>query len=244
MIDFTGVTALRVPEGNVVKVTNAAGEVLWEKRAADDFRNLYQRIEYLYTPGGSTSGYFLTDFMADNDSGVEIVASYPTRVDAVPMGSRNTSGDTRFFATYMYSTSNRFYTGFNKSVAISFTNKLDTIYRSQTNFKNSRYARVYDAEGTQIASSAKLATLTAQTCEVAILCYKRASDGYISGRRPLYFYEAKLSQGTEVVRHYLPCYRKADGVIGLWEVYTGTFMQSAKEDAVAFTAGHDIAWEV
>lgn len=244
MIDFTGVTALRVPEGNVSKITNATGEVLWEKPVSDDFRSQYQRIEYLYTPGGSTSGYFLTDFFADDASGVELTASYPTRVDSVPMGSRNTSGDTRFFATYMYSASNRFYTGFNKSVALSFTNKLNTIYRSQTNFLNSRYARVYDADGTQLASSAKLATLTTQTCEVAILCYKRASDGYISGRRPLYFYEAKLSQGTEVVRHYLPCYRKSDGVIGLWEVYTEQFLTDANADSVGFTAGQDIEWEV
>ena len=47
MIDFTGVTAIRAPEGNVTKITNAAGEILWEKPASDDFRNLYQRLEYI-----------------------------------------------------------------------------------------------------------------------------------------------------------------------------------------------------
>lgn len=31
MIDFTGVSALRIPEGNVTKITNASGTVLWEK---------------------------------------------------------------------------------------------------------------------------------------------------------------------------------------------------------------------
>lgn len=31
MIDFTGVSAINIPEGNVEKIANAAGEVLWEK---------------------------------------------------------------------------------------------------------------------------------------------------------------------------------------------------------------------
>lgn len=31
MMDFLGVTSIVIPEGNVVKIQNATGEVLWEK---------------------------------------------------------------------------------------------------------------------------------------------------------------------------------------------------------------------
>lgn len=50
---------------------------------------------------------------------------------------------------------------------------------------------------------------------------------------------ARCARNHEVVRDYVPCYRKSDGVVGLYEAITGTFLQSADG---TFAAGEEIDW--
>ena len=91
MINFSTINSISIPEGNVAKITNAAGEILWEKRADDDFRNLYQRVEYITRKAGG--GFLRTDFIANNQSGLELSYSVPSFSDTATMGSR-ASGST------------------------------------------------------------------------------------------------------------------------------------------------------
>jgi len=43
------------------------------------------------------------------------------------------------------------------------------------------------------------------------------------------------------VREYIPCYRKSDGVVGVYEKVTGQFLTSEIE--AGFTKGANIEWE-
>lgn len=65
MIDFTGVTALRIPEGDVTKVIRKSdGVVLWEK-VTSRLPKEFQEVEYIYIPDGA---YINTGFIPADDT--------------------------------------------------------------------------------------------------------------------------------------------------------------------------------
>ena len=202
-----------------------------------DPREQYQRVEYITSDGAS---YIITDFIGDNSSGLEIIASFPTLADRIPMGSRLDSGTTRFYCVYPMSASSIYY-GFNTGSTISCQLKVDTIYRLQTNFQNSRLVNVYNTAGTRLGGGSISATLTQQTVPVSIFGYHYSSTGAVSSKRAFDLYCARCSRGHDVVREYIPCYRKSDGVIGVYEKFTGQFLTNGGDGA--FTKGPDIEWD-
>lgn len=232
---------LEITESGTHDVTQYASvKVNVEGASAPDPRDQYQRVEYIESAEEATYPYIVTDFVADNSSGLEVIASFPAMIDRVPMGSRD-SGDTRFYCVYPLSTTSIYY-GFNTGKTISCKLAVDTVYRLQTNFLNSRLATAYEKNGTQKGSGSINATLTQQTVPVAIFgCNSSASNAVIS-KREFKLYSARISQGHEVVREYIPCYRKSDGEIGVYEKFTGTFLTNAGDGS--FAKGADIDWEV
>ena len=203
-----------------------------------DPRDEYQRVEYIESAEEGTYPYIITDFIADNTCGVEVIASFPVMQDRIPMGSRLDSDATRFYCVYPLSTSSCYY-GFNTGASFSCALSVNTIYRLQTNFMNSRMINVYDADGIRKGGTTISQTLVQQECPVSIFGYNRADTNAVSSKREYKLYSARCSCGHEVVREYIPCYRKSDGVIGLFEKFTGTFLTA---ETGAFTKGADIDW--
>lgn len=236
-MDFTGVTALSIPEGAVAKITNAAGDVIWEKPASDG-RDLYQRVESVTTTGGSTGGWFLTDFIANNQSGLELTFSVPTFSDTATMGSRTSASNTRCYVFYPRSASMG-YIGWNTAIGWSVDTPANTKCTTRLNWLNSRKAVLLNENGTTKSTKSFSGTLVQQVSPIAICRYNNATSTPTSGRAMTVF-SVRCSQGSEVVREYLPCYRKSDGEIGLWEVYTGQFVPN--KNVSGLSKGADIDW--
>lgn len=201
----------------------------------ESYKTLYQRVENITSDGTS---YVITDFVGDNTCGLELIASFPVLQDRVPMGSRIDSGSTRFYCTYPLSANSCYY-GFNTGASFSCGLSVNTPYRLQTNFMDSRLVNVYDMDGNREGGTNINATLTPHTVPVSIFGYHYASSGAVTSKREFTLYSARCSRGNEIVREYIPCYRKSDGVIGLYEKFTGTFLTA---EAGAFTKGADIDW--
>jgi hypothetical protein len=205
-----------------------------------DPRDQYQRVDYIESAEEETYPHIITDFYADNSCGLEVVASFPKLQDRIPMGSREDSNPTRFYCAYPMSSSSIYY-GFNAGSSVSCALKVNTIYRCQTNFLNSRLVNVYDEDGIRKGSASISATLTTQTAPVSIFGYNYASSGNVTSKREYKLYSARCSKGYEVVREYIPCYRKSDGVVGVYEKFTGQFLTSGVEGA-AFAYGAEVEW--
>lgn len=199
----------------------------------------YQRIEYIES---TTACRIDTDIFADNETGMELLAKYPTLADRVAMGSRLDGNATRFYAPYPLST-NSFYYGFNSGVTKSTGAVANTLYRSSLNFLNDRVSTVKE-EDTNVAEFADIltSTLSQQTAPIGIFCYLRMTNGAttLQSSRDMIFYGARISQGREIVREYIPCYRKSDGEIGLYEKYTDQFLVNTGSGT--FTKGDDVEW--
>lgn len=238
-VDITsnGTTEILPDDGFVLSGVTARVNVQTGGVIEPDYKNLYQRVEYITSAEEETYPYFITDFYADNESGMEVVASFPILQDRIPMGSRQDSGTTRFYCVYPMSAHSIYY-GFNTGSAVSCQLKVNTIYRCQTNFLNSRLVNVYDEDGIRKGGASLSATLTQHTVPVSIFGYNSASSGAVSSKREFKLYSARCSKRHEIVRDYIPCYRKSDGVIGLYEKCTGQFLTGEG----AFTKGADIDW--
>jgi hypothetical protein len=104
---------------------------------------------------------------------------------------------------------------------------------------NSRQAIIYEANGTRKAFATFTQTLGEHPVPISIFGYNSGSGGAVTSKREYKLYSARLSHGFDVVREYIPCYRKSDGVVGLYEKFTGTFL-TAEEGA--FAKGADIDW--
>lgn len=228
---------LEITENGTFDVTDKATvSVNVAGSSEPDNRDEYQRVEYITS---DDNVYFITDFIADNSSGMEIVASFPALEDKVPMGSRVDSGATRFYCAYPLSASSCYF-GFNTGSAFSCALDTDTKYRMQTNFVNSRLVNVYDMNGIRKGGTTISQTLTQQTCPVAIFCYNRTDTG-AGAKRAFSLDSARISSGHEIVREYQPCYRKSDGEIVLREKFTGNILTSYGDGTL--TKGPDIDWE-
>ena len=209
-----------------------------------DPREQYQRVEYIESAEEGTYPYIITDFYADSEAGLEVVASFPVLQDRIPMGSRENSDPTRFYCVYPMSSSSIYY-GFNTGSAVSCTLKTNTIYRLQTNFLNSRLVNAYDEDGNRKGGATLSGALTpAHTVPVSIFGYNYAANGTISSKREFKLYSARCSRRHEVVREYIPVRRKSDGEVGLFEKFSGTFWGNDGPEGSAFAAGPDIDWEV
>lgn len=231
MINFANVSAMRIPEGDVSKITDSQGRVLWEK-VSDDFRKLYQRVEYITRKAGG--GWFRTDFIANNQSGLELSYSVPTFSDTATMGSR-ASGSTNGRCYNFYPRAATVgYVGWNTAQSWSISTSADTQYTARLNWLNSRKAAVLNADGSTKATKSISGTLVQQTSPIDICTYNNGNG------RAMSVYGARLSQDSEIVREYLPCYRKSDGEIGLMEMLSGQFVPS--QVANGFTKGADIDW--
>ena len=207
---------------------------------APDNRALYQRVDYIES---TTACRVVTDIIANNETGMELLATYPTLADRVPMGSRLDGNQTRFYIPYPLS-NQTIYHGYNSGKSNTTYPAANVKYRSAINFLNNRCAMAKEElTGTVEYTLALTETLVQHTAPIGIFCYLRLIDGELSAysTRDFIFHGARISQGNDVVREYIPCYRKSDGEIGLYEKYTGEFL--INEGTGTFTKGADIEWE-
>lgn len=236
MINFLTSKSIVTPRGEVSRISRG-DEILWEK-AGEDYRELYQRVEYVYTAGGTSGGWFLTDFIANDTSGLEFSYAVSSFADIATMGSRTSASDTRCYVFYPRANTVG-YIGWKTAQSWTVSTTANTMYITRLNWLNSRKAVILNADGTTKATKSMSGTLPAQVSCIAIGRYNNATNTPTSSR-PIYVYGARMTQGSEIVREYIPCYRKSDGEIGLYETFSGVFVTSA--NGGAFTKGSDVEW--
>lgn len=235
---------IEVTENGTVEVVPDAGHTLSRVTVAVNVSEPdpladYQRVAYITAAETETYPYLLTDFFADNESGLEVVASFPILQDRIPMGSRENADPTRFYCVYPMS-ANSIYYGFNTGTSRSCALKTNTIYRLQTNFLNSRLVNIYDEAGERKFSEAISSTLDpAHSVPVSIFGYNYALNGNVTSKREFRLYSARCSQRYDVAREYIPCVRKSDRAVGVREKFTGEFRLP---EVGVFVAGPEIDW--
>lgn len=227
-MNFATLKTLTIPEGNVKRI-DIDGVKMWA--AETDIRDLYQRVEYITRP--KSGGWFRSDFIANNQSGLELTFTVPSFTDTATMGSRESSVTNGRCYIFYPRTATVGYIGWNTAQSWNVSTKTDTVYTTRLNWLNSRKAVILNADGTTKSTKSISGTLAQQTRPIDICTYNNGEG------RAMSLYGARLSQGAEIVREYWPCYRKIDGEIGLIEAVSWTFVPN---QGGTFTAGPEIDW--
>lgn len=67
-----------------------------------------------------------------------------------------------------------------------------------------------------------------------VFYYNNSTDNVPRG----FLYEAKILDGNEVIHHYVPCYRKSDEAIGVYDLVDGVFLENSGSGV--FAKGEDV----
>lgn len=175
----------------------------------------YQQVEYIESTG---TQYIDTGIIPNNETGFKIKMSLPEiNKDIFRYGIRQDSSDSRFV---LGSSNGSVYFGFGGVIGYFGNQRLWTIeenipFEANLNYKNSRTADV-NGQGTE-----SIGTLTINF-SYSIIMFGRNSVGTISTSSQKIYYN-KITNRDKLIRNFIPCYRKSDGVIGMYDLVEDKF---------------------
>ena len=221
MIDFLGVKAVTIPEGDVSKITNSSGEIVWQKptRLPAD----YQEVEYIQSSGTQwiDSEFTVSPEILTNGLKAE------SKV-AILGTARSAMYKNKLPYFFVGTSSGNFYSGLGgsyKTSSVSNDGEPHILTLDSTE-------QTYSVDGTVVSQYSQN--------------YSGSSGGlYLfissSGSSPLTskLYYTKIYYQGELVRYFVPCYRKSDNEVGLYDSITGRFFTNAGSEE--FSKGPDIA---
>jgi len=188
----------------------------------------YQEIEYVES--GNADAYIITDFISDNRIGARwkfsLVGSIPNREKCV-FGWLGSGSEQGFYADFYGA---RFYGAV-----------LNSRYRGKISVTHDV---IYDCHMDGISlnigdytQSPEYTGASNVPSKLGIFCANKNEDPFwIASNMRLYY--LKLYSGDTVVADYVPCYRKADGEIGVYEVKTGKFYGNVGTGS--FASGNEV----
>ena len=239
MIDFTKLKALTVPEGEVAKIEDINGNILW-KAVTGRLPSEYQEVEWIGTDGNS---WFISDFTINELDDFTLHYRYcvPKATNTYMFGANektssnvsqprflhrylalviNTSKTSGAIQQFHFAQDNAFYT---YRIVCKHEGNI-TVYKDGTQISQNTYynAKVFNNFGVFCNNYNSTPT-----------SYKAIKDSKISELR---FVDNATGQD---VFNPVPCYRKSDGVIGMYDTVKGKFYTN--QGTGAFTKGADVS---
>ena len=194
----------------------------------------YQEVDYIESSG---TQYIDTGMKANQNTSVEITIEGLTNSSAKILGSRSSATSNNFsILTGLVGGTLSLVTDFqnyqNNRLSVNITNGLNDKYTIKIN--NSKMS-INETE--QAISS-----YTNFTTPGNIYIFNASGTypaGYINASTKLYY--CKVWNNGTLVRNFIPCYRKSDNVIGLYDTVNDTFYTNAGTGD--FTYGTEVLYE-
>ena len=207
MIDFQNVRSIFIPEGEVAVIARGA-EILWKKARLPQE---YQAVEHIESTG--------TQWL---DIGVTI----NTATDAVELVFQNTESVVYKWFFGEHDTNARFGLGSGDGV-----NKRNVAYGNNTykvtdaQFYNSQHNFSANANGVFL-DNAKIANFVSFASTSTLYLFNlNLSGGNYTAAAKVWSY--KHTRNGVAIRDLVPCYRKSDGKVGMYDTVTETFFTNA-----------------
>lgn len=219
-MDFSQVKAITIPEGSVNRILSGA-TVLWKKTGG--LPTGYQQVEYI-----ESSGTQYIDTGVIGKTGLHIVAEmgYATPTSGTALfGSRNP----RFFVTLYPSTIIDF--GYNSDNITQITVESRKIYN--IDFDTSTQPKRFGIDGVYVTSTAQVDT------NRNIYIFGCNRNGAVAALSKSIFKSMTIAdENGGLLRKFVPCYRIADGEIGLYDLVSATFFTNSGSGT--FIKGADV----
>ena len=211
-MDFASIEGLRV----VADGENAQAEL----------PSIYQQVDYIESTGGQ---YIDTGFKPGFNTKVivDVEVSTAASGNCLLFGSRDAYG------------SRMFETGWNTSKEMS--NDYGA-YRefTQTNYSGrllvERDKEKLKVNGTQVSAVSGASNFTAPV-NMTIFCWNQTAGTIASGGFKMY--SCKIYDNNVLIRDFIPCYKKAEGTIGMYDLIGETFYSNSGSGV--FVKGQDVS---
>ena len=229
MIDFTGTKGLTIPEGKVKKITRKSdGALIWEA-VTSRIPSEYQEVEYIYIPN---TAYINTKWTPTDGSLFNI--KYGLVSGGYPFGAGSTP---RLACSHTFSSA-QIYNPDNSSFGIytfyTPSSKIVDIETYTTSKANGCYV-IQNGEKQAVGTTTRETNFDA-ALPMLLGAWQYNATTIRQGEINLYY--AKASDNGVPKFDMIPCYRKSDGVIGMYDVVSKTFFTNAGSGS--FTKGADV----
>lgn len=183
----------------------------------------YEEVEYIESTG---TQYINTNIIPTNTTGVEAKISIcaNNNKDNIIMGCRATgSGDNRYWIDVDWTGSGVIIFGFNSNTPandryVLKNSDVGKPFIISMNYMNDRAGKV---NGETYDTSLSSKTLASITHPMYIFAGNRSGDTAYQYAGKLY--NLKITNGTNVIKNFIPCYRKSDNVAGLYDLVNDVF---------------------
>ena len=172
----------------------------------------YQQVEYIESTG---TQYIDTGVIPDNETGISLtVAFLNLSSDLFRFGTRQDSGETRFIIGTNKTTP---YFGFGKSKSVStVTITANKFYTFKMNYLNSKKSYIDNTEGPDLSDISSI------NFTYSLVLFGRNSSGSITSSAQK-VKQLTITKGNSIIRNMIPCYRKSDNVIGMYDLVNNQF---------------------
>ena len=191
----------------------------------------YQEVEYIEGTGTqyiNTNLYLSSGLKFDIDYSISDATVYQTII-----GSDNGWRSRYFFGAVDTTISKSYWYYGNRS--ITFDNEIGALNLKTNVQNNGNTLTMSNINGTVTKSVS--ASLN-YTSDYTIMLFALNREGSIVDQSHAKIYMAKIYNGNNLIRDYVPCYRKSDGIIGLYDLVNNTF--STNSGSGTFIKGRDI----
>ena len=232
---FGNVKTLRIPEGSVVKITRD-GETLWQK-VTGRIPSEYQEVEWLQSSG--ISGPWIDLGFAFDTKGKTEMSQYMVNATAAyTFGATENSGKVRYLLTSPYSTNSRicFYSSLSNAFVELALDMVVGEYNEITMFSGGGIFYVENKAN----NGRNQHTCAEKTMTNNLYLFGQNYNGSVrtgSGTRRIKYFRY-YDKNDELICDLVPCYRKSDGVMGMYDMARSIFL--TKAGGGEWTKGADV----
>ena len=236
MLNFTNVKTLTIPEGKIKKITRKSdGVVLWE-RATGRIPSAYQEVEWIQA-AANVGAYINLGFSYNTGATIHLGQYIMNDNTAYIFGAAENSGKLRCMASSPYDGNCVFYCskattyhalgggGYTKNAL----NEFKAIYKGSS----------FIVENLTSKKTVRFDEMISYTMTAPFYLFAQNYNGsarFGDIRRISYF---KYYDKTDtLICDLVPCYRKSDGAIGMYDIVRNTFFTNAGTGS--FTKGANV----
>ena len=233
-MNFSNVNSITIPEWTVSKIT-CDGVVLWQ---SGTMPSTYQQVEWIEAASG-VGAYLDLGIQFDKAAKMEI-GVYTYAQNTQTFGAAENSGKLRCMMTLPYQVSGTIRTA-------TFYGSTGSAYIERTMQLNNGYEEIeFSLKKGSIFAKSKITGYTASyttqgeytmTSNLLLLGQNYNGTPRYAGTRRVYYFKYYDKNDT-LICDLIPCYRKSDGVIGMYDIVRKQFLTN--KGSGSFTKGADV----
>ena len=230
---FGNVKALSIPEGKVTKITDGSNRVLW---SASRLPSIYQEVEWIRTVEHQAS-YFDLGIKFDTAARVEMGQYVHANSTCQIFGAAENSGTVRCMLTAPFSNKIALYgTGASNYVSSQTLNyQLNALNKYELIWKKGELSVLNKTNNTFASVSHQIECTMSSNLYLFAQNYNGAAR--YAGLMQIHYFKY-YDKNDKLICDLVPCYRKSDGVIGMYDLARDLFL--TKIGSSNFVKGNDV----